>query len=260
MFYPKQVPYLLNNEFKANISYREYRFKELDDYCMCIWTMKSQCYLDKPIYNNILPDACIDIVISFTDKTILFAGYSRETVPLELKGNVDFMGVRMKPGAFYNLFRISADKIMDNPASFSDIEKDFDLHSIFSVADIDEQLKLLKNYLQMKTKTSDNTEFIKMADDLYSSLKEQRVADIANAAGYNQRQLLRIFKQNYGVSPKVLLNILRLHLCLTLMLEENMELAQIALKCGFYDQAHFIKELKRYTGISPLKLLENYKS
>lgn len=56
----------------------------------------------------------------------------------------------------------------------------------------------------------------------------------------------------------MLLNILRLHLCLTLLLEDNMELIDIAHECGFYDQSHFIKEIKRYTGISPLQLLKSY--
>lgn len=259
MFYPKQVPYLLNEKFKANITYKEYRYEELNDYCMCVWTMKSKQFLDKPIYNNILPDACIDIVIDFTAKSISFAGYSKETVSLELKGNVNFMGVRMKPGAFFALFNIGADEIMDNPIVFAEIEKDYNLDEIFSLNNAAEQLALFKGYLLGKIKNADNTQFITIADDLYDIPNEQGVADIAAFLGYNQRQLLRIFKQNYGISPKVLLNILRLHLCLTLILEEDMELAQIALRCGFYDQAHFIKEIKRYTGISPLKLLDNYK-
>ena len=33
MYYPKQIPYLLDKEFKENI---EYDIKELEDYCMCI--------------------------------------------------------------------------------------------------------------------------------------------------------------------------------------------------------------------------------
>ncbi len=29
MYYPKQIPYLLNKEFKENILYQEYNIKEL---------------------------------------------------------------------------------------------------------------------------------------------------------------------------------------------------------------------------------------
>lgn len=44
MYYPKQIPYLLDKEFQKNIEYKEYNINELKDYCMCIWTMKSKKY------------------------------------------------------------------------------------------------------------------------------------------------------------------------------------------------------------------------
>lgn len=62
MYYPKQIPYLLDGEFKKYIEYQE-EIPELKDYCMCIWNMKSKGIANKTIVNNILPDACIDIVI-----------------------------------------------------------------------------------------------------------------------------------------------------------------------------------------------------
>ncbi len=100
---------------------------------------------------------------------------------------------------------------------------------------------------------------MKIVEKIYENPNEQSVTDIAKKFGYNERNLYRVFKKNFGVSPKVLLNILRLHLCLTLILENKMNLIDIALSCGFYDQSHFIKEIKRYTGISPLKIIDDYK-
>ena len=79
MYYPKQIPYLLDKEFKENIEYEEHIIKEIENYCMCIWTMKSKKILEKTISNNILPDASIDIVIDFIHNTICFAGFSKET-------------------------------------------------------------------------------------------------------------------------------------------------------------------------------------
>lgn len=48
---------------------------------MCIWTMKSKKILHKLLSNNILPDACINIVIDFANNTICFAGFRKETEP-----------------------------------------------------------------------------------------------------------------------------------------------------------------------------------
>lgn len=259
MYYPKQIPYLLDKEFKENIEYVEYNIKELENYCMCIWSMKSKKILDKTISNSILPDACIDIVIDFVNNTICFAGFSKETEDFQLNKNIDYMGVRLKPSIFYLLFNIESDKIMDNKIQFSDIEKEISIDSILDLENTNERIKHLKKYLLEKAKVQKEMPFVEIVEKLYANPKEQSVTDIAKELGYNERNLYRVFKSNFGVSPKVLLNILRLHLCLTLMLERKMNLIDIALFCGFYDQSHFIKEIKRYTNISPLKIIEDYK-
>ena len=134
MYYPKQIPYLLDKDFQNYIEYVEYRKKELEDYCMCIWTMKSKQRLDKVVSNHILPDACIDIVIDFVKGTICFAGFSKETEDFKLNEKIDYMGVRLKPSAFYSFFQIDADKVMDKMIPFSDIEKEFDLAPILLVS------------------------------------------------------------------------------------------------------------------------------
>lgn len=259
IYYPLQIPYLLDKDFQEYVLYREHYVQELKDYCMCIWEMQSGKILDKTIYNYILPDACIDIVIDFSNKTICFAGFSKETIPFELNQKIDYMGVRMKPGVFHLLFGMSAEKVMDCPVDFSEIEPSGCLSEIFILADTDERLNIIKNYLLEKIKGSRDMTFLRLAEQLYKNPVEQSVVAIADAFHCSRRQLYRIFKTNYGISPKVLLNILRLHLCLTLVLERSVSFGDIANVCGFYDQAHFIKEIKRYTGFSPLQLLEAYR-
>lgn len=256
MYYPKQIPYLLDKEFKKNIQYKEYRIREIENHCMCIWYMQSKGVLRQKVYNYILPDACVDLIIDFIDKSIYFAGFSKETMPFELHKRIDYMGVRFKPSSFYFLFGIEAYKIMDHSIPFSEVDKMGSIGKILTLSDITTRLNIIKNYLLNKIKDKLDNKFIEIVEQLYKSPLDKNVVSIAHKFGYNQRQLYRIFKINYGVSPKVLLNILRLHLCLSLMLDENMNLIEIANLCGFYDQSHFIKEIKRYTGISPLKLIE----
>lgn len=258
MYYPKQIPYLLDQKFKENIEYIEYFIEEIKSCCVCVWTMKSKNIIKKTIYNHILPDACIDMVINFVDKTILFAGFSDETEPFALNQKIEYMGIRFKPGAFYTLFQIEASQVMDCMVTFNAVEKKFSLDKIFSLHKVADQIDLIKEYLIMKIKKVKDKRFIHLVDQLYRNPKEKSVEILAKDLGYNQRHLYRVFKIQYGISPKVLLNIVRLHLCLTLLLEEKKNLIDIALLCGFYDQSHFIKEIKRYTGISPIQLLENY--
>lgn len=258
MYYPKQLPYLFHPAFQNELQYIEYQFEELSEYCMCIWQIKSNRKLTETVELSILPDVCIDLVIDVTNQTIVFSGFSKDTEKLELTEDVDYIGIRMKPGAFYALFQIPADMIMDNMIPFSKIDAHFNMTTIFKLEDSRERIDLLKRYLETKIKQHPNSFLIHYVDALYQNPNDKNVNLLAQKFGYNERQLFRIFKKNYGISPKVLLNIIRLHLCLSLLFDEKKELSDIIHLCGFYDQSHFIKEIKRYTGISPLKLLETY--
>lgn len=256
MYIPHQIPYLLDKPFQNKITYQEYCIPELEELCMCIWTMKSENNLDKSIQNFILPDACIDLIIDFRMKTIYFSGFSKETELFELRECVDYMGVRFRPGAFYALFHVAADKVMDKMILFQEIEKKVELKNIFLIEDISKRINILKEFLLQKNISKSDEKYIKLVNQLYCDPKDKTVIDISKNMGYDKRQIYRIFKTNYGVSPKVLLNILRLHLCIDLLLENKKTIIEIAYLCGFYDQAHFIKEMKRYTGISPIQLLK----
>lgn len=257
MYYPHQIPYRLDQNYHQFVNYQETKLDELSAVCMCIWEMKSKQIIDRVIMNQILPDACIDIVFDFVNQSICFAGYSKETEAFPLYRAIDYMGVRLRPGAFYALYEIDADRIMDHMVPFAEIETKYHLDNIFSHHSKKERIDCIKEYLTYKLSSAFKLDFIALVDELYENPKEQTVILTAEKLGYNQRQLLRIFHKQYGVSPKVLLNILRLHLCLTLLKQSELELSDIAVQCGFYDQSHFIKEIKRYTGISPLKLLSD---
>ena len=258
MYCPKQIPYLLDEEFKKYIDYREYRINELSDICVCIWQMKSKMHSDKRLCNYILPDGCIDLVFNFVDKTVCFAGFSKETEPFLLNQEIDYLGIRFRPGIFSSFFHVDAKRIMDQCIAYERIEKEMNLKKIFSLSDFSEQTGFIKGYLLEKKKQADTCELADFADALWEDPTDLRVKHLANKLGIDKRQLYRLFMKHYGVSPKVFLNILRLHLCLKTLLTDQLSLKETAVKCGFYDQSHFIKEIKRYTGFSPVKLLEAY--
>lgn len=100
MYYPHQIPYRLDQNFHQFVNYQETKLDELSAVCMCIWEMKSKQIIDRVITNQILPDACIDIVFDFVNQSICFAGYSKETEAFPLYQAIDYMGVRLRPVPF----------------------------------------------------------------------------------------------------------------------------------------------------------------
>ena len=73
-----------------------------------------------------------------------------------------------------------------------------------------------------------------------------------------RRQLERKFKKQIGISPKQLGKVIRLQTALKILLNDEAEnLTSIAYKSEYYDQAHFIKDFKEFTGINPKEFLGN---
>lgn len=71
-----------------------------------------------------------------------------------------------------------------------------------------------------------------------------------------RRQLEKAFKRKIGISPKQLGKVIRLQAALKRVLNRQSEtLTEIAYESEYYDQAHFIKDFKEFTGTTPKKFL-----
>lgn len=67
-----------------------------------------------------------------------------------------------------------------------------------------------------------------------------------------RRKLERKFKDQVGISPKQLCKVIRLQSVLEMMLNQQPErLSHIAYDSEYYDQAHFTKDFKEFTGMTP---------
>ena len=73
-----------------------------------------------------------------------------------------------------------------------------------------------------------------------------------------RKQLERKFHKQVGLSPKQLGKIIRIQAALKLLLSrQNESLTHIAYESEYFDQAHFIRDFKDFTGINPKDFLDN---
>lgn len=78
-----------------------------------------------------------------------------------------------------------------------------------------------------------------------------RVEHLCAHAGYSPRTLQRLFREYVGVTPKWVLDRIRLHEAAERMADGEDDWAGMALDLGYFDQAHFIKAFKAVVGRSP---------
>ena len=98
--------------------------------------------------------------------------------------------------------------------------------------------------------------FSTTVDTLIASKGRMSVQEIVQNGDINRRQLERKFAKKVGISPKQLGKVIRLQTALDLLMAPEREsLTQVAYKADYFDQAHFIKDFKEFTGTNPKNFL-----
>jgi transcriptional regulator GlxA family with amidase domain len=78
------------------------------------------------------------------------------------------------------------------------------------------------------------------------------VGAIAAEIGCSRRHLIARFREQVGVTPKLLARILRFGRVVALVdSRTRMSWAEIAQVCGYYDQAHLIRDFNQFAGSPP---------
>ncbi|HWK28150.1 MAG TPA: AraC family transcriptional regulator [Solirubrobacter sp.] len=80
-----------------------------------------------------------------------------------------------------------------------------------------------------------------------------RVEALAGELGCSRRHLSARFREQVGVSPKLLARILRFQRALALA-GTGPGWAEIAARCGYYDQAHMVRDFVQFSGSPPGEL------
>ncbi len=94
----------------------------------------------------------------------------------------------------------------------------------------------------------------RLAGDLAEDLT---LTDLAGELGANPYTLLRRFKQVAGITPHAYRMNCRIEQARAL-LQEGMEISEVALACGFFDQSHFHRHFKTMTTVTPREYQLNF--
>lgn len=78
------------------------------------------------------------------------------------------------------------------------------------------------------------------------------LAELAAAAAVSERQVQRLFASRLGFPPRTVARVVRFQDALRrLMTDPGVPLGDVASAAGYYDQAHFVREFREFTGGVP---------
>jgi len=258
MYYPIQIPYLLNKSFSEHIHYSEEFAENCGGFVVCFWSMVPLSD-QKLIVNNIIAaDACIDLVVNFDEKDIAFAGMRKTAFDFPLSLPFQSFGARMMPGAFYQLTGIPATNAMDTLLPIEEVYPDFDRVLLFSLP-FDKSKEYFKVFLAEKTKGKTPDIFTDLFHKL--SVKSPSTAKaLYEMLNFSPRQCQRLFAKHYGIAPKMALSIVRFQKCLEMLTSSQATPVDILSAVHYYDQPHLINDFKHNMGITPQELIHIYRS
>jgi len=111
---------------------------------------------------------------------------------------------------------------------------------------------ILSDFLLMRLRHNTPTDdrIITSIRQVIHTNQHKTVGQLADAFNLSPRQFDRRFKEFAGFSPKSYLRLIRFQDAIK-QYGSDKSLTQIALECGYYDQSHFIHDVKTFTGYHP---------
>ena len=201
------------------------------------------------------PDGFPKIIIAYQNnqikryfKTGIFAQPKVVYVP----ANSIIIGCRFKILAPEYLFNQSIAHLVSQEES---LDTDFLNVKNFDITNLDKLIvQWEKELIQLLPKKSPQENKLRLSRLLYKTLGTLSVKEVSDQIYWEQKQVNRYFNNYLGISLKTYMSIQRAH-------SAYFDIKQGDLSPSpddtFYDQSHFIKEIKKHTGASPKYVFKN---
>lgn len=252
---------------------------DLETIVKCYWT------LEVPAQENtqrqlILPDGCVDMCFTlgddikrYTSETSfviqprqMLLGQITEQFYIEPTGYVNTFAIRFYPYGFANFIDLPLNELCNKETSltklFGDKKSEKLSQEIIQAKTTNERIRIIEAFLfdRLKDEATIDNIVKSTIDAMLLSKGSKPINDILKADLTKRRQLERKFIKQIGISPKQLGKAIRLQATLQMLLNQTTgTLTDIAYENEYYDQAHFIKDFKEFTGITPKEFLTDDK-
>lgn len=222
---------------------------------------------DRTLYDTYFADGCVEVCFSTgwdfykdgnKEDRAKIIGQIIKPRALEIRGKGKSFGIWFYPHAFSYFLRMNLDELNDRVVAWDQLFP----RSVSEFVDNclhDGQLGRLAQGMDRfwlnrlsshKEKQADQLlEFC--VDYLYQRKATADLDELSSTLSVSQRYLQKMFVSKIGFSQKHLLRILRFQNVMRQLPDYTSSLTQLAYEHHFYDQSHFIREFKSFTGFSP---------
>ncbi|WP_207535352.1 helix-turn-helix domain-containing protein [Desertivirga arenae] len=222
----------------------------LDDFIESFWMLENRSKRDKEVF--ILPDGRIDLTFfqsaSHPFRAIL-SGVETRADQAILRAGTRMFAISFKLLAIEYILANPVSDFLDSalvlPNGFWEFAPgDLEDFQLFTKKAKEKVLTLLPNEIDQRKQ--------RLFDLIYSSNGTITVKELSEKVSWSSRQINRYFNEQFGLSLKAYCNILRFRASF-----QHIKEGKLFPENNFADQSHFIKEVKKLSGVSPKELKKN---
>jgi AraC-like DNA-binding protein len=244
---------------------------ELQPFVKCFWTLEDDFGGENPVKQRVLPDGCMEMIFHYDD---LFRQYFEDgssiiqprsfvfgqiTTYIEIAptGTTGLVSARFLPDGLKPFLEIPVSALANKAVDIGHVfgEKGTLLEkNIIAAADNQQRIQFIEAFLLSRLADPQTISTITKdcIDIIFKSQGQLDVMELAGKLKINRRNMERKFTAAIGMSPKQLSRVVRLQATLKMLEQKSFtSLTSLAYENGYYDQAHFIKDFKEFTGLSP---------
>lgn len=187
---------------------------------------------------------------------VYMLGFQKEPVRFISRGLTRVVGVELFPWAARELMH-NAENLQNlffKPLNVALKDLAAEVGHLIHLNDIMGALQAIEDWLlhRLTVKDIEDHSGIQAALRLYDLRGQVRITELADMHGLSVRHLERQFQEAVGITPKLLSKIIRFEEAHNrLWANPNMSLTELAFELGYADQAHFSREFRTFTHISP---------
>lgn len=233
----------------------------------CYWVIQDDD--PTPKKQKIIPDGFTEVIFHFGDpyriklgtqwevqSKTLIAGQITKHFLLENTGRSNILGIKLKPTTLTHLFDLNMSLLTDTVVNANSVAGGqlSILEKLLGGGEhYEEKIGKAVEHFQRLAAVKDWKETA--ADIAIGLIFEKNgmttVTEISQEAGVGERQLENLFRKYVGLSPKFFSRIVRFNYIFELVQRNKQRWSSLAYEAAYYDQSHFIRNFKDFTGENP---------